>query len=463
MIKKGFAFLSCFIFVSNINAQSIVGKWNGIIKVMGNEMNLAFNIAKTDTGFKSTMDSPDQKAFGIPCSFTSFENKKIIIKIEAGKIEYAGTLQNNTIDGIFTQGAFTAPLQLTTNVITSTKKTKPQEPLPPFSYYSEDVFFTNQKDSVTLAGTLTLPAKGQKCPIVILVTGSGPQNRNEEIMGHKPFLLLADQFAKNGIGTLRYDDRGVAKSKGKFATATSFDFANDAEAAVSYLTKRVETDVIGIAGHSEGGLIAPMVAERNKNVYFVIMLAGPGVRGDKILLEQNYLIAKASGATKTELENSRKINQKIYNIVLQTKDNKLLQEKLKPILTEEVNKIADKDLPENTTKQQLIVAQLYQISNPWMQNFISYDPIPTLRKIKCPVLAINGSLDLQVPSQLNLNSIQKNITSNGNKSITIKEYKNLNHLFQTAITGNTDEYATNEETFNQKVIDDIVNWIKKLK
>jgi alpha/beta superfamily hydrolase len=447
----------------NLLSQNAEGNWLGTLSAKGINLKIGFKIKKVADRYSCTMDSPDQQAFDIPTSSINIEAKTITVKVDAAKVTFTGELKNDTtIEGTFQQGNFSAPLNLIKQKEAIKKANRPQEPNPPFNYYREEVVFKNEKDNIELAGTLTLPDNKETYPIVILVSGSGPQNRNGEILGHKPFLVIADYFAKNGIGVLRYDDRGVAKSNGNFATATTNDFANDAEAAVNYLKTRKETKAIGIAGHSEGGLIAPIVAGRNKLVNFIILLAGPGVRGDKILLAQNYLIAKASGATEAELNNAKKLNQKIYSIVIQSNNKEVLKKNMTELLKKEI-KNNSANLPPNTKEEEFVKAQVEEISNPWLINFIKYDPTNNLKKVKCPVLAINGSLDLQVPSQLNLNAIQKNITSNGNKLVTIKEYKNLNHLFQSTITGSPDEYGSNEETFNQQVLGDMVNWIKERK
>ena len=298
----------------SLSAQDIIGQWNGVLKVQGTQLRLVFNVTKTDNSISSTMDSPDQGANGIPTSTTSFENSILKITIANAKIEYEGRLgTDNIIVGTFKQGGQSFPMNLSKNKIEKEKLARPQEPKKPYSYYSEDITFENKKAGISLSGTLTLPNKEGVFPVVILISGSGPQNRDEELLGHKPFLVLSDYLTKNGIAVLRYDDRGTALSKGDFKNATSADFAIDVESAIAYLKTRKEINKkkIGLIGHSEGGLIAPMVANKSKDISFIVLLAGPGLKGDEILLLQQKLIGKASGVKDEDLQKKRKNKQTI--------------------------------------------------------------------------------------------------------------------------------------------------------
>jgi uncharacterized protein len=255
-MKKFISIIIAFVFITNLQAQDIAGQWNGVLEVQGTQLRLVFNITKKDKGISATMDSPDQGANGIPTTSASFENAVLKIAIANAGMSYEGTLDaDNTIKGNFKQGGMGMPLNLSQKKVEKTTKAKSQEPTKPYAYHSEDVVFENKKDKISLSGTLTLPKKEGNYPVVILISGSGPQNRDEAFLGHKPFLVLADHLTKNGIGVLRYDDRGVAESKGDFQTATSLDFASDVEAAVNYLKTRKEVSKLGLIGHSEGGLI----------------------------------------------------------------------------------------------------------------------------------------------------------------------------------------------------------------
>ncbi len=447
-----------------LTAQDITGHWYGALKVQGTELRLVFNITKTDNGIISTMDSPDQGANGIPTTTTSFENSTLKITIESARIEYVGTLgKDNIIVGTFKQAGQSFPMNLSKEVIEKEKLVRPQEPIKPYSYYSEDITFENKKAGILLAGTLTLPKKEGIFPVVILISGSGPQNRDEELLGHKPFLVLSDYLTKNGIAVLRYDDRGTAMSKGDFKTATSADFATDVESAIAYLKtrKEINKNKIGLIGHSEGGLIAPMVASNSKDVAFIILLAGSGIQGDQILLLQQKLIGKASGISDEDLQKNELINRKVFDIVNKSKTLEQLKIDLTTFIKQEMKENPNTEKPQGMSDDEFVKIQVNQIANPWMQYFIKYNPASILTKVKCPVLAINGEKDLQVPPKENLDAINKALTEGGNKNVTIKEIPNLNHLFQECKTGSPDEYATIEQTFSPTALTEILTWIKK--
>lgn len=446
-----------------LTAQDIAGQWNGVLKVQGTQLRVVFNVTETDKGLSSTMDSPDQGATGIPVTNTTFENPKIKFEVANALIEYNGELKENEIVGTFKQGGQEFPMNLSREAIEKEIVQRPQEPTKPYPYYSEDVTFQNAKANISLSGTLTLPQKDGIFPVVILITGSGPQNRDEEIMGHKPFLVISDYLTKNGIGVLRYDDRGVGQSEGDFGTATSADFATDVESAIAYLKTRKEINnkQIGLIGHSEGGLIAPMVASRSKEVGFIILLAGTGIRGDKLLVLQQGLIARANGISETDIKKSIDNNSKLFEIIIESDDD----QKLKMDLTDSINEILKRDtvteIPNGMTQEEFVALQVNQVSSPWMQYFIRHDPATTLEKVKCPVLAVNGAKDLQVPPKENLAAIKNALAKGGNKNVTTKEFPDLNHLFQECKTGSPNEYAEIEQTFSPTVLGEITEWIKQ--
>lgn len=443
--------------------QEISGQWNGVLKVPGAQLRLVFNIQNTANVISTTMDSPDQGAKGIPVSTTNFENSILKITVANLKIEYEGTLgKDNIIVGNFKQAGQSFPMNLSKEKLEKEALIRPQEPTKPYSYYSEDILFENKKAGITLAGTLTLPKKDGVFPVVILISGSGPQNRNEELLGHKPFLVLSDYLTKNGIAVLRYDDRGVAASKGNFKTATSADFATDVEAGIAYLKTRKEINKskIGLIGHSEGGLIAPMIASKSKDVAFIVLLAGPGIQGNQILLLQQKLMGKASGASAKTLEKNELINRKAYDIV--NKSTNL--EQLNIDLTHYIQSTL-KDNPKNEKRAEMsddefVKSQVSKITTPWMEYFIKYNPTPALEKVKCPVLALNGEKDLQVPPKENLGAIKVALSKGGNKNATAIELPNLNHLFQECKTGSPQEYATIEQTFSPIALTEILKWIQ---
>ena len=461
-MKKAALFFILFLASLAINAQDITGQWNGVLKVQGVQLRLAFNISKTVAGYSATMDSPDQNVTGIPATTTTFENNTLALEIANAGIKYNGELKDAEIVGTFKQNGMEFPMNLSRKAIEKEVPKRPQEPKKPYPYYTEDVNFKNQQANVTLAGTLSLPEKEGVFPVVILITGSGPQNRDEELLGHKPFLVLSDYFTKNGIAVLRYDDRGVGQSTGDFKTATSADFASDVESAIGYLKTRKEVNIkkIGLVGHSEGGIIAPMVASKSKDVSFIVLLAGTGIQGDKLLLLQQQLIAKANGVSETDIKKSIETNAILFEMVVNSNDSV----KLKADLTNSINKTLKKDtlaeIPNGMTREEFVSEQVNQISSPWMQYFMKFDPATTLEKVKCPVLAVNGEKDLQVPPKENLTAIKNALTKGGNKNVTTKEFPKLNHLFQECKTGSPTEYASIEQTFSPTVLDEITKWIK---
>ncbi|TVQ10788.1 MAG: alpha/beta fold hydrolase [Bacteroidetes bacterium] len=459
-MKNFSTFLISFCISFSVFAQPspIEGSWYGLLKVQGMEITVVFNITQTDDGLKATMDSPDQGAFGIPVDKISFESDRLEIAIPSGMIVYTGMLKEDIVEGTFTQGGFELPLDLSREKPEKTAVKRPQDPTEPFPYHAEDVYFRNEKADITLAGTLTLPKKQGPFPAVVMITGSGPQNRDEEILGHRPFLVIADHLTRNGIAVLRFDDRGVAESEGDFASATSWDFVTDVEAAVSFLRTRPEIDRahIGLMGHSEGGIIAPIVASRNPdNVGFIVLLAGTGVRGDKLLLEQQRLIFEVMDMSAEEIERNRIINTRAFEMIQQIEDTEILKPALQSLLTE---KIADSDIPSGLTRDMYLQQLMAQTTNPWMLTFLRLDPAPYLEKVQCPVLAVNGSNDLQVPPS-NLQAIEAALNRGGNHHVTVKEFPGLNHLFQECETGAPSNYATIEQTFAPQVLEKMSSWI----
>lgn len=446
-------------FSSSVSAQEISGTWHGKLSLPTGSLTIVFHISQTEQGtYVTTLDSPDQGANGIKTQTTSFNDSTLIIQIPVIHASYKGKLNSdNTINGTFTQGM---PLPLNLVKGEASRPKRPQEPQPPFPYRSEEVTVRNERDGINLAGTLTLPEKGTKFPAVVMVTGSGAQNRDEEIMGHKPFFVIADYLTRNGIAVLRCDDRGTAASQGTHATATNEDFATDTEAMVNYLRSRKEINAkkIGIIGHSAGGIIAFIVAKKDLSIAFVVSLAGAGVRGDSLMLKQVELISKSQGMPDAVWQGMKPSIRNRYAILQQTdKTPEELQKELYADVTKTMSPEQLKDL--NTIQQ--ISAQISSMTSPWYLHFMRYDPGQDLKKLKCPVLALNGEKDIQVDAAMNLAAIQERITGNGNKNVTVKAYPNLNHLFQTCEKGTLAEYGQLEETINPEVLKDIIEWIRK--
>ena len=447
--------------------QRFVGPWMGKLNVGAMQLRLGVNLSVDNSGkITALLDSPDQNTFDIKTDSTVISGDNITIKASKLMASYVGTLTpgDSAINGKWTQGAQTFDLNLKKTLSPIVLK-RPQDPKPPFPYKSEEITFHNDKANIDLAGTLTIPEGKGPFPAVVLVTGSGPQDRDEALMGHKPFLVIADYLSRNGIAVLRYDDRGVAKSKGTFATGTTFDFADDAEAGLTWLKKQPLIDVkhVGLAGHSEGGLIAPIVASRNNNVNFIILIAGPGINGKDILIAQSALISEKSGINPEDIEKTSKLNKAIYEAIMNEKDNTKALANAKKIMTDAINNENSLSETEKAAQINTIEAKITPLLSLWFRTFMELDPKQYLLKTKCPVLALNGTKDLQVPYQVDLEAIDKYLKQAGNKNYTIMKIEGVNHLFQHADTGLPTEYGTIEETFAPEALKAMSDFILKLK
>ncbi len=456
-MKLVISFLLLLITGASAIAQDITGDWYGILKVQGSQLDIVFHISEIEDGYATTMDSPGQSAFGIPMDSTFFEKNVLEIKAPAvGGLQYEGKLSDTGITGTFKQGGMQLPLDLSREKPESISEEviRPQEPKRPFPYVEEDVTFENRKDAVTLSGTLTLPKKEGIFPAVVLISGSGPQNRNEEILEHKPFLVLSDYLTRHGIAVLRYDDRGVGESTGKFAGATSYDFSNDARAAVEFLKNRpeVNSEEIGILGHSEGGMIAPMLAVDDKDIAFLVLLAAPGVGGDKVLLSQKERLEIKSGVPENLVKQSQEIFRGAYHIIKEMEPGEQMYAAVFNHFKENFGPGAEEGTISQISKQ---------LVDPWTVAFVKHDPAVVLKKVNVPVLAINGKNDFQVISDINLPAIENALEKAENKNVTIRNYDNLNHLFQESETGLSHEYGEIEQTIAPEVLEDVTTWILK--
>lgn len=391
----------------------LLGSWSGKLKFGAMSLTIVLHLENADGSIKAAIDSPDQGAKGIPAVIEFLSEDSLAVKVESIGMTYRTRLKDGKLDGTFSQSGMSLPLVLMRGV---PEIKRPQTPQPPFPYVMEEVTFKNEADSAMFSGTLTWPVgygkNGKKKPAVVLfVSGSGQQNRDEEIMNHKPFLVVADYLARQGIATLRYDDRATGKSVGgDVKKATTEDFMRDAAAGLEFLRSKKTFSKVGILGHSEGGSIAFMLGARRK-VDFIVSLAGPTVKGDTLLAEQSNRILQLSGK------------------------------------------------PANMTTEkyrQTAAAMKY----PWMEWFIDYDPTDNIRQIRCPVFALNGDRDCQVVSTLCLPILRRLLPAS--KKHLIKEYPSLNHLFQHCSTGHPDEYSQIEETISAEVLHDIAEWIESL-
>jgi pimeloyl-ACP methyl ester carboxylesterase len=446
-------------------AASLVGSWLGTLKAPPSmELRVVFNFtAKPDGSLSGTLDSPDQGATGIAVSKVTFENGRVHVEVARVQGSYDGTLNadGSELSGKWMQSGVSLDL-IMTRVKEVPKVQRPQEPKRPYPYIDEEVTYQNAKDSVTLAGTLTMPRAGGPFPAVILISGSGQQDRDESVFGHRPFLVLADFLTRRGIAVLRVDDRGVGGSKGDLSQATSEDFANDVIAGIEYLKTRKEIDSkrIGLIGHSEGGCIAPIVAVRSKDVSFIVLMAGTGVTGDVIIESQIVNLLKAGGADQDRIDATIHDQRRVIEVVKNEPDPNLAGQKIREIITDAVSRLDEKQKQAIQYNDGYVNAQVRAATSKWFRFFITHDPKETLRKVKCPVLAINGELDMQVPAGQNLPAIEQALREGKNPDITVKELPGLNHLFQTARTGAVTEYARIEETMSPVALETIAGWIE---
>ena len=441
--------------------ETIAGTWVGTLNTGAVKLRIVVELKKNDAGeWSGSLDSPDQGAFGIPIESASLVDGKVRFQSKQVGGTFDGKLSadGKEITGEWKQGGGTLPLVLKPGD-KAPPPARPQTPKPPFPYDEEPVTYRNAKAGITLAGTLTRPRGDKPSPAVLLITGSGAQNRDEELLGHKPFWVLADHLTRLGVAVLRVDDRGVGGSTGDFAKATSADFVQDVLAGVEFLKTRRDVDAkrIGLIGHSEGGLIAPAVAVQSPDVSFIVLLAGTGVTGEEILYRQGDLIAEAMGVPLLGRIINREVQRQMFAVVKAEPDDKLATEKIQAALSNPSDKPADEAKPPPLPPA--LQAQLKAVLSPWFRYFLTYDPRPALEKVRCPVLAINGERDLQVDPKQNLPVIEAALQAGGNQDFTVRELPALNHLFQSCKTGSLSEYITIEETINPAALKIVGDWI----
>ena len=434
--------------------SDIDGDWLGTLDTGMGRLRLLLHITNTEDGLTATMDSLDQGANGLPVNSIARTGAELKFDMKSIGGSYDGTIGTDlgTITGTWTQMGKSWPLVLKPVKNKADLELKrPQNPVRPYPYREEEVSFTNPAAKIQLAGTLTIPPGKGPFPAVLLMSGSGPHDRDEALAGHKPFLVLADYLTRKGIVVLRADKRGVGKSGGDYSKAVMEDFASDGEAGVAYLKTRAEVNPkkIGLVGHSEGGIEAPMAAVHDPDVAFVVMMAGPGVPGDEILQQQVLLIGRAAGKSQAEVEKEAAIQRDMLAVVKKDEDAATMDKDLRAVMTGKV--------PDT-----LMGMQIRIVSSPWFRDFVRYDPRPTLSKVTCPLLDINGEKDLQVPPEQNLPAIRKALAAGANKNFEVDELPGLNHLFQTAKTGGIGEYSEIEETMSPAALEKVASWILKV-
>lgn len=428
------------------------GDWSGAIFPAGATIRLVIHVRNSPAGTVVTLDSPDQAAFGIPLNTLTRTGQSITFEINGSRFE--GTLSGDSrqIEGSWNGAVYKGPLVFTRRDAAASKANRPQTPRPPFPYRSEEVTVESVA-GVKLAGTLTLPAGKGPYPAAVLITGSGAQDRDETVFGHKPFAVIADRLARDGIAVLRVDDRGFAKSTGSFAAATDDDFALDAAANVAFLRTRADIDParIGLIGHSEGGLVAPKVAVKDPKLAFIVLMAGPGAPLSEVLRAQRAALAPAMGLSPERIRQSQVLLDRVDAAMRGATDDADARARALAVL-----KADGGDLVPTPAQAESLAMQL---SSGWMRNLVDYDPAPTLEKVRCPILGLYGSKDGQVLAAQNLPAVRR--ATRQNPDVTLVELPDLNHLFQTARTGAIGEYGDLEETIAPIALDTMSAWIKR--
>jgi len=441
-------------------SQDLSGDWSGKAKRGDKEITFVFNIKKEGTNYSSVMNVPTFRISGMKPAVTTFTNGKLTIDGSNLGMSYIADFNTELqqFEGNYKEGGIEMELNLKKGSVEIADQRRPQEPVKPYPYYEEEVVFKNNEANITLAGTLTLPNKNGIFPVAILISGSGPQDRDETFMGHKPFLVLADHLTKQGIGVLRFDDRGQGESTGDFGNATTEDFSKDVLSAIAYLKTRKDVDKknIGLIGHSEGGIIAPLAANNTNDVAFMVLLASTGISGTELSVIQSKTLRQFPVKDeKAYEENSRKA------IAIVTSDKS--EEEIKTELTAHYNNflrpiLSGLNVPEKNINA-FINNQVNTSIKPWSRYFLLYNPADEIEKLQIPVLSLNGSKDTQVNAKINQNGIRQALIKGGNKDYKILELENLNHFFQECDTGKMDEYRKIEQTFSPIALKEISKWV----
>lgn len=450
-----------------IAQHKIAGDWQGILNVPGSELHVVFHI-KDSSG--TTMDVIEQGVNDIPASGVILNGDSVRINISKLGAYFAGKINStDEIKGRWFQGGASLPMDIRRNEKpVALKLNRPQTPKAPFSYISEDVIFQNADKSIQYGATLTLPKGTGPFPAILLISGSGAQNRDEELFGHKPFAVIADHLTSHGYAVLRVDDRGVGKTSGERTSTTSADYVKDAAAAVDYLNSRKEINKkkIGLAGHSEGGMIAQILATQRKDIDFLIFLAGPGIKSTELMMEQNGAILKRGGASDEIVTEYLKLYNSITQGVVAAKTTTEVKSNIADAIkkwravTDPQIVMATTGITDNTSEDVVAEKISQQFIDPWIRYFLAYDPQPYLEQINAKVLALNGDKDVQVISASNLKGIETALSKSKAK-YTTKELPGLNHLFQTCSRCTVDEYAKLEETFAPMALNVMVEWLDK--
>jgi uncharacterized protein len=435
---------------------SAEGLWQSALETHGMRLRYQLHVSHDSQGeLIAALDSLDQSIIGLPAVHVMQKDLVFHFEIPSMGGSYDGTLNaaKNEITGAWVQSGESAKIDFKRSD-QPLELRRPQNPVKPYPYHEEEVLFSNPNANVTLAGTLTIPKGSGPFAAAVLIAGSGPHDRDESLENHRPFLVLADFLTRQGIAVLRYDKRGIGKSTGSDDSATTVDLAGDAAAAIAYLKTRKEIDPtkIGLIGHSEGAMIAPYLASHSSDIPWIVLLAAPATKGQDTLLNQSELIARASGMSDEQVLASLNFDRNAYDMVRDEKNPGILIDKLKNFV-----KVSGLD---GVITPAALEPQLRMLTSPWFRFFLDYDPVPSLQKTKCPVLALYGQKDLQVPAKTNLPLLQKALSDGENKQTEIRQLADLNHLFQHAYTGSPAEYGAIEETFSPEALQIISDWLQ---
>ncbi|MDE0957212.1 MAG: alpha/beta fold hydrolase [Planctomycetota bacterium] len=442
-------------------AMALSGSWEGVLPVGTVQLRIHLHLERTeDNSFSGFMVSPDQSPTRLSVTRVDFlQDRRVRICVGEASVRFEMDLSGSgdELQGSFLQGRSKFDMSLT-RVEQLRELRRPQQPKPPFPYRSEDVTYVNPAAGITFAGTLTIPQGQGPFPCALLITGSGSQDRDEMIFEHRPFLIIADHLTRKGIAVLRVDDRGVGKSTSGIepGKATTEDFVGDVLSGFKYLKEHPEIDgsKIGLIGHSEGGVIAPLAAVKNPEIAFIVLMAGTGIRGDLLLVKQNELISRASGVEQQVIDRGLKLSRQLFAVL---REDDISKEVTRSKIEELVRK--SPDLPGGEAGDGEVARVIAELEIPWIRWFVRHDPAPILEKVRCPVLAINGSLDLQVPCKDNLAAIESALKRGRNPDYEVVEFPDLNHLFQHCKTGLPSEYGEIEESFSVEVLEKMTQWV----
>ena len=445
--------------IEGVPGEGFVGVWLGVLETPVSNLRLLVRLEETDDGFTGSLDSLDQGAIGLRITSVEITEKRIEFKLQRPSAGFEGMLNEDgsAIEGKWKQGGGELPLTLYRQA-GEPDVARAQEPKRPYPYREEEVIFENESAGVRFAGTLTLPPDEGPFPALALLTGSGPQDRNETVSGHKPFLVIADALTRRGYAVLRFDDRGVGGSSGDVLQSTIEDFASDARAALAFLRQRPEVDPerVGLLGHSEGAAVATLAATEGHPA-FLVLLAHPGLKGEDILYLQGEKIARAAGQIDQEvIDANRAFQRRTFEILREEADDEAASRKIRALVDEEVDRLTKGQDP--ALAEALKRSTTHMATNRWFRSLLDYDPVEPLDEVDAPMLFLFGERDVQVPPEENIRRIREQLGDRAER-VSIEVEPKLNHLFQESESGSIAEYSLLEQTISPAVLERIGEWL----